>query len=159
MRRVYTVLAYAVAVGVVVQAMAIAYAVAGLDNFVNGGGVFDKSVMESDQLAFPEVVGVMVHGLNGGILIPAIALSLLIVSFFAKVPGGVKWAGLVLLLVAIQVNLGYAGHDLPALGAVHGMNALLLLGSAVHTARRVRRAVASPVAEPVERVATRAEAG
>src|SRR6266540_7011476 len=116
MRRIYTVLAYVVAAGVVIQAAAIAYGVAGLGKWVDGGGVFDKSVMESDQTPFPEIVGIMVHGLNGGIVIPVVALLLLISSFFAKVPGGIKWAGLVVLLVIIQVNLGFAGHDIPALG-------------------------------------------
>ena len=83
-----------------------------------------------------------------------VALLLLISSFFAKVPGGVKWAGLVVLLVVVQVNLGFAGHDIPALGGLHGLNALLLFAAALYTARRARRAVAAPVAEPVERVAT-----
>ncbi len=154
MRRIYTVLAYVVAAGVVIQAAAIAYGVAGLGKWVDGGGVFDKSVMESDQTPFPEIVGIMVHGLNGGIVIPVVALLLLISSFFAKVPGGIKWAGLVVLLVIIQVNLGFAGHDIPALGGLHGLNALLLFSAALYTARRVRKAVASPVAEAVEQVAT-----
>ena len=50
----------------------------------------------------------------------ALALILLIVSFFAKIPGGVLWAGLVLVTVVVQVLLGMFGEGAPALGLVHG---------------------------------------
>ena len=62
MKTVYRVLAYMLAAEVVVQAMAIVFAIAGLGKWVNSGGVFDKSVMESDQSPFPEVIGFMVLG-------------------------------------------------------------------------------------------------
>ncbi len=75
-------------------------------------------------------------------------------SFFARVPGGVKWAGLVLGLVVTQVLLGLAGHSIPVLGALHGLNALLLFSSAIYTARRVGRVAPSPATESVDRVAT-----
>ncbi|MCK2216301.1 hypothetical protein MF672_021210 [Actinomadura sp. ATCC 31491] len=142
MRTVYKVLAYAIAVEVAVQAMAIVLAVAGLGKWVSAGNVFDKSVMESDQFAFPEVIGIIVHGLNGGVVIPALALILLVVSFFARVPGGVKVAALVLALVAAQAMLGYAGHDLPMLGALHGLNAMVLFTAALAAGRRARRPAA-----------------
>jgi heme A synthase len=112
--------------------------------------------MESDESPFPEIVGIMVHGINGMMIIPLIALLLLISSFFAKIPGAVKWAGLVLLLVVLQIALGLFGHGIPALGGLHGLNALLLFSAAVYTARRGRAAVAGPAIEPHERVATRA---
>lgn len=153
MRTAYRTLAYLVAAGVVVQAMSMVFAVAGLGKWVDGGGVFDKALMESEQSPFPEAVGFMIHGLNGSIVIPGLALLLLVCSFFAKLPGAVKWAGLVLLLVAVQVNLGFAGHGIPALGALHGLNALLLLAAAVHTARR-QRALGGPAAEVPQRAAT-----
>jgi hypothetical protein len=156
MKTVYKVLAYVVAAEVVVQAMLMVFAIAGLGKWVDGGGVLDKAAMESEQSPFPEVVGFILHGLNGGIVIPGLALLLLICSFFAKVPGGVKWAGLVLLLVVVQVNLGYAGHDIPALGAVHGLNALALFSTAFYTARRSRLVAASPTAEASEHLVTSA---
>ena len=143
MRTVYKVLAYLVAVEVAVQAMAMVFAVAGLGKWVDGGGVLDKAVFESEQSPFPEVVGFIVHGINGSMVIPVIALALLVVSFFARIPGGVRWAGIVLLLVAVQITLGFAGHDMPALGALHGLNALALFSTAVYTARRSRRASAT----------------
>ncbi|RYV49671.1 hypothetical protein [Pengzhenrongella frigida] len=137
MRTVYKVLAYVVAAEVVIQAMAMVFAVAGLGKWVEDGGVLDQSVMESEDSVFPEVVGFVIHGMNGMMVIPAVALILLVVSFFAKFPGAVKWAGLVLLLVALQITLGLLGHEIPALGALHGLNALLLFSAAVYSARRV----------------------
>jgi Family of unknown function (DUF6220) len=151
MKTVYRVLAYVVAAEVVVQAMAMVFGIAGLGKWIDGGGVFDKAVMESDESPFPEVIGFAVHGINGMMIIPAIALLLLVSSFFAKVPGGVRWAALVLLLVVVQITLGLLGHAIPALGALHGLNALLLFTSAIYTARRGRNLAASPTAEPATR--------
>ena len=117
MRTVYRVLAYVVAAEVVVQAMAMVFAIAGLGKWVDGGGVLDKAVMESDESPFPEVIGFAVHGINGMMIVPAIALLLLVSSFFAKVSGAVKWAAVVLLLVVVQVTLGLAGT--PSLPSAH----------------------------------------
>jgi hypothetical protein len=152
MKSVYKVFAYLVAAGVVIQAMAMVYAIAGLGKWVDGGGVFDKAVMEGNE-PFPEVVGFMVHGINGSMVIPGIALLLLIISFFTKVRGAAKWAGLVLLLVAVQVNLGFIGHEIPALGALHGLNALLLFSAAIYAARRVRTVTPTAAERPEARVA------
>jgi hypothetical protein len=154
MKTVYKVLAYIVAAEVVIQAMAMVFAVAGLGRWVSEGGVLDKAVMESEESAFPEVVGFMIHGLNGMMIIPAIALLLLISSFFAKVPGGAKWAALVFGLVVVQVSLGFAGHAIPALGSLHGLNALMLFTAALYTARRVSRVGVRPAAESLERLTT-----
>jgi hypothetical protein len=154
MRKAYRILAYLIAAEVVVQAMAMVFAIAGLDKWITNGGVFDKAVMESDQAPFPEVVGIMVHGSNGSIVIPALALLLLVFSFFAKVPRAVRWAGLVFLLVVVQVNLGYAGPDIPALGALHGLNALALFTAALYTARRARAVPPSAVEQPLPQATT-----
>ena len=118
------------------QAAAITYAVFGLGKWIQDGGVLDKSVMESEVTAFPEEVGFMVHGLNGQMIVPVVALLLLIVSFFAKVPRGVALAGAVVGLVALQVVLGMFAHGVPALGVLHGVNALALFAVAVVAARR-----------------------
>lgn len=148
MRNVYKVLAYLVAAGVVVQAMAMVFAVAGMERWISAGGVLDKAVQESDETPFPEVSGFIVHGIVGSIGIPALALLLLLCSFLAKVPGSVRWAGLVFVLVVVQVNLGFAGPDIPALGAVHGLNAIALFTAALHTGRRARLASAAPAPQP-----------
>jgi hypothetical protein len=152
MRKTYRVLAYLVAAEVVVQAAAIAWAVAGLGHWVEGGGVFDASVMQDNggPLPFPEVAGIIVHGINGSVIVPGLAVLLLIFSFFAKVRGGIKWAVAVFVLVGIQAELGYASADLPALGALHGLNALLLFSAALWTAARASAARSTRVDAPAE---------
>lgn len=137
----YRILAYTIAVLVGVQAASHAWASAGIGLFIANGGVVDKSMMEDTggPLPFPEVVGIIVHGINGGMIIPAVALTLLVVSFFARVKGAVRWAVIVLVVVAIQITLGYEGHGLPLLALFHGLNALILFGCAIVAARVVRR--------------------
>ena len=51
--------------------------------------------------------------------------------------------------------LGAVGETLPWLGALHGLNALLLFGAAIQTARRTAgRPVAHRMAEPSARMST-----
>ncbi|NUT33327.1 MAG: hypothetical protein HOV79_09650 [Hamadaea sp.] len=157
MRTVYKVLAYAVAIEVAIQAMAMVYAVAGLGKWVSEGNTFDQSLIESEgEPPFPEVLGFIVHGINGGLIIPAIALALLIVSFFAKVSRGVVLAVAVFGLVAVQTMLGYGGHGIPALGALHGLNALLLFTTALYAARSARPAPVESAPAADTRVSTAA---
>jgi hypothetical protein len=46
---------------------------------------------------------------------------------------------LVLLLVVLQVVLGFLGFGAPIFGALHGLNALLLFSAAVMAGLRVKR--------------------
>jgi hypothetical protein len=151
MRIAYKVLAYLVAAEVAIQAMVAVWAIAGLGKWVEGGGVLDKAVMESEGTPFPEVFGFIVHGINGTFVIPGIALLLVIASFFTKVRGAIKWAVIVFVLVVVQGQLGFLGHEIPAVGLLHGLNALLLFGTAVYAGRRMRAATQS-TASPPERV-------
>lgn len=140
MRTVYKVLAYLIALEVMVQAAAMVYAVAGLGIWVDrDGGVLDKAAFESEETLFPEIVGFMIHGLNGMMVIPSLALIFLIFSFFAKVPGGWKWALGTLVLVVVQVSLGIFGHENAIFGLLHGVNALLLFSTALLAGLRVKR--------------------
>jgi hypothetical protein len=139
MRSAYRVLAWIIAAEVAIQAMVMVYAIAGLGKWVDEGGVFDRAVFESEEFAFPELVGAMIHAINGMMVIPALALLLLIASFFTKLPGAVKWAALVLLLVVLQVALGLLGHGAAIFGALHGLNALLLFSAAVMAGLRAKR--------------------
>jgi hypothetical protein len=95
--------------------------------------------MESGEAPFPEFTAIVFHGMNGMMVIPAIALLLVISSFFAKVPRGVAFAFAVLGLVVLQVTLGLLGHSFSWLGALHGINALALFSTAAWTGLRVAR--------------------
>jgi hypothetical protein len=154
MRTAYKVLAYLVAAEVAVQAMVMVWAIAGLAKWVDGGGVFDKSVIESQGNPFPEVAGIIVHGINGTFVVPGLALLLLIVSFFTKVRGAIKWAVIVFLLVVVQGQIGFLGHEFPLAGALHGLNALALFGVAIYAGRRLRAVAPAAVEQHDARAAT-----
>ncbi len=136
MRAAYKYLAYAIDLLILVQAAAIAWAIFGESKYIDDGNTVNKALQESDSLPFPEVVGFIIHGINGQILIPLVGLILLIVSFFAKVPEGPKWAGMLFGGIVLQVLLGLFAHGLPFLGALHGLNALLLFALAYRAAKQ-----------------------
>jgi hypothetical protein len=140
MRNAYRILAIIIAVEVVIQAMAMVFAVAGLGIWVDEGGVYDKAAMEDDDLTFTGLGGFIIHGINGMMIIPLLGLALLVVAFFAKVPGGIKWAGIVLGAIVVQVFLGLFGHESAYIGMLHGLNAFLVLGSAGMAARLAKSA-------------------
>lgn len=150
MRKAYEILAWAVAGLVMLQAAVIVFAVVGEARYVDSGGVVDKALVESAQdggkAPFPEVVGFMLHGMNGMMLIPLMGLVLLGVSFGAGFAGARKWAGIVVLLIVVQVMLGMAQFGAPVLGLLHGSNALLLFGAAAYAARLARQR--HPAVEP-----------
>ena len=79
------------------------------------------------------------HITVGYFVIPIIALLLLIISFFAKVPGGVRWALFVFVTVIVQTLLAGFAHAVAGIGWLHGMVALVLFGLAVTAAIRAGR--------------------
>ncbi len=70
----------------------------------------------------------------------------MIVSFFTKVDGGVKWAGYVLLVVVLQWVLAIVAFAVPVVGALHALNAMAVAGLASIAARRT---LATPQQAPV----------
>lgn len=148
--KAYKFFAYLIAAEVVVQAAAIAFALFGLGYWIEeDGGMINKAVFDSDKgPEFTGVVGFMVHGMNGMMIIPAIALILLITSFFAKVPGGTKQAAIVFGLVVLQVMLGLMGHGIVWLGPLHAINAFFVLWSALVAARLAGGTLFSRTAAP-----------
>jgi heme A synthase len=70
-------------------------------------------------------------------IIPILVLLLLIVSFFAKVPGGTKRAAIILGLIVLQVVLGITSHEVPGLITLHVLNAFGIFVLAALTAHRM----------------------
>jgi hypothetical protein len=137
MRSAYKYLAYAIDALILLQAAAIAWAVFGLSSWIDDGNTITKAKMENhDGFLFTEERGFMIHGINGQMLIPLIGLILLIISFFAKVPEGPKWAAMLFAGIVLQVVLGMAAHAVPALGFIHGFWALLLFWLAYRTGKQ-----------------------
>ena len=136
MKMVYRVLALLVAVGVMVQGAAIAFGMFGLIKWIEEGGSLDQSTELNSSLG--GYAGFNTHATVGIMVLPVISLLFLISSFFAKVPGGIKWALIVFGVTVVQVGLGLFSHSLAGLGWLHGANALILFGVAVSAAMRVR---------------------
>ncbi|HEY7857231.1 MAG TPA: hypothetical protein VIC82_01910 [Candidatus Nanopelagicales bacterium] len=141
MRTAYRVIAALIALGVVIQASSIAYAAFALSHAIDDGATINSDSTVGDA-------GFGVHGINGLMVIPLLAIVLFIISFFSGVPGGVKWAGYVLLATVVQVALGFASHAVPALGWLHGINALILFALAVYATRRATGPSAAAPAAP-----------
>lgn len=137
MRAAYRILAGLIAVGVVVQAAAIAFALFDIEHKTDDGVFYTKDTDNG---------GVALHSVLGGMVIPVFALALLIVSFFARIPGGVKWAAITFGVLLLQVALGYAGQGLPWIGVLHGLNAFALAAVASIAMRKARLAEAAPAA-------------
>jgi hypothetical protein len=136
MKNVYRALAGLISLGVLVQAMAIALGWFTAIKDLDDGLVIDKN--------YEGNFGHGLHGFVGMTVIPVIALLLLIVSFFAKIAGGIKWALFVVGLVTLQILLAFVSFGVPAVGALHGANALALLAVAGIAARRVATEQTAP---------------
>jgi len=149
MKQVYRVLAFLIAAGVAIQAASIAYGMFGLIKWIEKGGTLDQSTELTPALG--GYTGFSWHATGGIFVISVISLLFLISSFFAKVPGGIRWALIVFGVTVLQVALGLFSHSVAGLGWLHGINAFVLFGTAMTAGMRVSRAVASNVeaAEPV----------
>jgi heme A synthase len=135
MRAAYRVLAFAIAAMVAIQAGAIGYAVFAQFKWIEEGGTFDKAAFDTGA---PGTGAFMFHALFAGALLLT-SLVMLIISFFAKIPHGVRWAVFVLIATIVQIALGVLSHLLAAIGALHGAAALVLFGVAVMAAMRARK--------------------
>jgi hypothetical protein len=134
MRKAFRILADLVAIGVALQAMAITWATLGLLRWVDDGGTLTHKNLD-DLPSFQGSAGFAIHGILGGMVIPVIGLALLATAFFARIDGGVRWAGITLVLIVVQVAAGMAGEDAPWLGLVHGLVAFALFSVAMMAAR------------------------
>jgi hypothetical protein len=144
MKAAYKWLAFAIAVEVVVQAAVIAYGYASLGKYVDDGATLTK-----DTDSFPGMTSLVIHGINGMMLIPLLAIALLVVALLSKIPGAPKAAGILLGMVVVQVLLGVFGDDVPFLALLHGVLALGIFGYAAMTGVRASRMQNQRVDQPV----------
>jgi hypothetical protein len=142
LRATYVWLSRLIALGVVLQAAFIAF------------GTFDILKTADDGRAFTGDdynTGQVLHSIFGLMVIPLLAIIMLIVSFFARIPGGVKWAGIVFGLVVLQFLLALVSFPVPVLGILHGLNAFALAAVAGLAGRKATTAPPS-VSEPAAAV-------
>jgi hypothetical protein len=137
MRRAFQILSALLALEVLLQAMFIGYGIAGIDNWVhaNKNNALTGTLLDASSPHFTGIGGFELHGMNGTVFIPLIALLLLIVSFFAKVPGGVKRAAILFVMVAVQIVLGISASNVPLLTPLHVLNGFGILAMAGMAAR------------------------
>ena len=154
MHMAYKVLAFLIVGLVAVQAAAHAWASSGLVKYLAQGGTIDFESTEAPPV--PEFLGLMIHGMNGMFVIPIVAIVLLIVALVTKSSRAIIWAGVVVGLVALQVTLGLLGHETTALAFLHGLNAIVLAGTALATGLLVFRRTA---VDPTSQAAVAARVG
>ena len=151
MRKTYRILADIIAIEVVIQAMVMVFAIAGLFKWISDGATLDQSVIdgwEDDPPTWTGSIGHFIHVMNGQFLIPLLGIALLVVSFFTAVDGAVKWAAIVAVSIAVQVSAGLMAEDWPYLGLIHGLNAFILFGAALMAAKSAREAKPDVVTAP-----------
>ena len=90
---------------------------------------------------FPEILGLIIHGMNGMMFIPFVTLVFVVVAALTKVPAAIRRAAVVAALVALQVTLGLFGHGITLLALLHGFNALVLFACAFHAGIRTPHAI------------------
>ncbi len=140
MRTTYRVLAWLIVIGVVLQAAFIAFAVFGLGAWIQQGHTLDKAGMDDHSVDVTGSLGFALHGIVGQMVIPVLTLALLVVAVLAKVPGGVRLAVVLVVLVAVQVGSAMLGDAAPVLGLVHGVDAMAIAAVAGIAAARAARA-------------------
>ena len=136
MKQTYRVVSGLIALGVLVQAAAIAFGWFGAIHELDSGLVIDEN--------YEGNAGHMIHGLNGMYVMPILGLVLLIVSFLAakSVPGARKWGGIIFGLIVLQVVLAFVAFGAPVVGALHGLNALAIFATAIRASMLTRDSVA-----------------
>jgi hypothetical protein len=148
-QKAFRILNYVIAAEVLIQAAMIAWAVFGLSKYIDDGGVVDKDKIDGDTRLFDGEVGFMIHGINGATLIPLLALALLVVSFFAKIDGGIRFAAILFVLIIVQAFvLPILAGGAPFVGMLHGANALAILGMSITGGKMGAAAVAAPSTPP-----------
>jgi heme A synthase len=137
--KTYRVFAYLIAVEVTVQAAALAYGSAGLGHWIYSDRhtATRATLEEGSDVDYTGKIGNLVHGENGAMIVPLLALALLVVAVIARkqLTGSVRWAAIVLGVVVLQVVLGFVTLAVPSLGALHAVNAFVLFLVALHAAR------------------------
>jgi hypothetical protein len=149
-KQTYRVLAGLIALGVLVQAAAIGFGWFDAIAEVDAGLVIDGD--------YEGNAGHMLHGMIGMMVMPALGLIFLIVSFFAAkvVPGARAWAGIVFGTIVLQVALAFIAFSAPVVGALHGLNALVIFASAGRAATLTRETRTGAGAMPSQRTDTSA---
>jgi hypothetical protein len=133
MRATYVWLSRLIALTVVLQAAFIAFGTFDVFRSVDDGKAFTGEYDDYNA-------GQALHSIFGTFIIPLLALILLIISFFARIPGGVRFAAIVFGLIVVQFLLALLSFAAPWVGLLHGINAFALAGVAGFAGRQATQA-------------------
>jgi heme A synthase len=137
--KAYRVLASLVALAVVVQAALIAYGIAGLSHWIYvGRNTATRATFEEHSTVdYGGKTGFDLHGELGALWLPLLALAFLVFAIVTRraVRHGLRWAAAVFGLMVLQATLGFATLAVPALAALHAVNALALFSTAAYATR------------------------
>ena len=145
MRAAYRYLGIGIAAFVVFQAAVLAFGVFELGKQVDDNGSITKETAEN------HITGLNLHGI-GAMLLSVLVIAMLIVSFFVKVEGAVRWALIVFGLTVLQWVLAILAFSVPAIGLLHGINAFALAAVAGLATRTVRVAETPATVTPAAAV-------
>ncbi len=148
MKSAYRAIAYLIAAAVAVQASSIALAWFTVLSEVEDGTSFTK---DSDFNT-----GHLVHSITA-LVVLGLMIALLVTSFFTRVQGASKRAGLVALSIVVQVALAIVAFGLPAVGALHGLNAMVVLATALYAGRQMHKTIQAGAAQPATAAAVPAQ--
>lgn len=141
MKAAYRALACLVLILVMVQAADLAFGFFGVGAWVENGHDLTKSSLEDNSSGITGEAGLALHSIIGQFLIPLVALVLVVVAFFARIAGGMRWAALILGDIIIQVLLAFVAFGTPLIGVLHGLNAFLLIWLAMMAASAATRSL------------------
>jgi hypothetical protein len=134
MRATYIWVSRLIALGVVLQAAFAAFGTFQIVRAANDGTAYTEDSGEN--------LGQQLHSVFGTVVLPLLALILLAIPFFARIPGGARLAVVVAGLTVVQVLLGVFSYPVPAIGLLHGINAFALAAAAGFAGRRAGQAPA-----------------
>jgi hypothetical protein len=90
----------------------------------------------------------MPHRAFGGLVVGLLAILVAATAPAARLPNGAGRAGLLVLLVIVQVILPAMHRSSPLIAALHPVNALLIFWLGIVVARDASAALAAPADEP-----------
>lgn len=148
MKTTYRILAYLIALGVVLQAASIAFGFFGIGRWVVAGNTLDRHTFLHNTTELGGYTGLAFHYVVGQTIMPLLGLALLLLSFFTRVSHATAWAGVLLSSIIVQLVLGLAAfHQAPA-GAAHGFLAIATFAIAAITGHRINRAPGAADIDP-----------
>jgi hypothetical protein len=70
------------------------------------------------------------HEITGMMILPIVIIVMTLIAFVEKLSAGIKYSVALVVMIIVQIGLGEVGSDMPWLGALHVVLALVIFGAA-----------------------------